>query len=153
MLDLRGKVDRDVVTRLLHIADSRFQPELLEKAKKAGKVAPDYQIPECYRNNYPEALVEKLAPCRVKGFFKTFPAGTEFTEEEIVLGGALRGFKAKAASRRFSAVAGVASAFLKSVPEQAAPYLKRMDLDAPKTFKERLLQKMVPCALSNAGAL
>lgn len=56
--DLRGKVDHEVVKRLLHIADSRFQPELLEKAKKAGKVARDYQIPACYRNNYPEALAD-----------------------------------------------------------------------------------------------
>ena len=151
--DLRGKVDHEVVNRLLNIADSRFQPELLERAKKAGKVAPDYQIPECYRNNYPEALAEKLAPYKAKGFFRIFPAGTEFTDEEIVLGRALRGFKARAAASRLGAAAGVVSSFFRPVPEQALPYLKRIGLDAPETFRERLLQKVVLCALADDGAL
>ncbi|MFZ5563708.1 MAG: hypothetical protein ACOZBW_06610, partial [Thermodesulfobacteriota bacterium] len=113
----------------------------------------DYQIPDCYRNNYPEVLAAKLAPWQAKGFFKTFPAGTEFTEEEIVLGRALRGFKAKAEAKRLAVAGDVIAAFLKPVPSKAAPYLNRMGLAAPQTFRERLLQKVVICALAGAGAL
>jgi acyl-CoA hydrolase len=38
--DLRGKSDRDVVVAMLAVADSGFQPGLLEEARRAGKVEP-----------------------------------------------------------------------------------------------------------------
>ena len=40
--DLRGQSDSDVIKRLINIADSRFQNELLEFAKQHGKLAHDY---------------------------------------------------------------------------------------------------------------
>src|SRR5260370_30842298 len=36
--DLRGKTDRDVIAAMLAIADSRFQDELLRRAKHGGKI-------------------------------------------------------------------------------------------------------------------
>ena len=36
--DLRGKCDKEVIEALLNITDSRFQDELLRKAKSAKKV-------------------------------------------------------------------------------------------------------------------
>ncbi len=151
--DIRGKVDQEVVKSLLNIADSRFQPELLMRAKRARKVSPGYTIPDRYRNNYPEALAEKLAPYRAKGFFSLFPSGTEFTDEEIALMTALRRFKSKADKARFSTAAAVVSSFLKTVPGTAVPYLRRMGLDAPATIKEKLLQRVVVSALADADAI
>ena len=44
--DLRGASDRDVIAALLNIADSRFQQGLLAQAIAAGKIEPDYRIPD-----------------------------------------------------------------------------------------------------------
>ncbi|MDT9150964.1 acetyl-CoA hydrolase/transferase C-terminal domain-containing protein, partial [Escherichia coli] len=52
--DLSGQSDEQVIQRLIAIADSRFQGELLEKARSAGKIATDWDIPEAQRNNLPE---------------------------------------------------------------------------------------------------
>ncbi len=50
-----GATDSEVIVALLNVADSRFQEELLAKAKAAGKVARDYRIPLGYRSNTPRA--------------------------------------------------------------------------------------------------
>jgi acyl-CoA hydrolase len=52
--DIRDMPEHEVIKRMINIADSRFQQQLLNQAKKAGKVEPGYQIPAEYRNNYPE---------------------------------------------------------------------------------------------------
>src|SRR5688500_18571044 len=41
--DLRGKDDGEVVAAMLQVADARFQDKLLEEAKHAGKIHPDYE--------------------------------------------------------------------------------------------------------------
>ncbi len=146
--DLRGKVDQDVAKELIKIADSRFQDELLEKAKKAGKISQSYRIPDAYRNNYPEALAEKLAPYQKRGLFEKFPLGTEFTDEEITLAGALRQFQQKAKRNRLAAGSAIARQMLRPVPSTAAPFLKRMDLGQPKNIREKMRQKIVLAALA-----
>lgn len=151
--DLRGKVDQDVIKSLINVADSRFQAELLEKAKKASKVPADYEIPPEYRNNYPWVIAEKLAPFRAKGRFQAFPAGTDFTAEEFALIKALRRFKGEAAKNKLAALKGVFGRFAKPVPEAAQPYLKRMNLDQPQGFREKLLRNVVLVALDKDGAL
>lgn len=146
--DLRGKVDQEVMKALINIADSRFQDNLLQKAKQVGKIPRSYQIPDQYRQNYPEALADKLAGFRKSGLFKPFPLGTELTDEEIALGGALRQFKQKAAGNRLGVAAKLAGQMMKPIPASAAPYLERMGLADPENMKERLLQKVVLTALS-----
>ncbi|RME24120.1 MAG: acetyl-CoA hydrolase, partial [Deltaproteobacteria bacterium] len=84
--DLRGKSDREVVAALLNIADSRFQSELLQRAKEARKIAADYTIPDRFRHNTPERLADATRQLRREGVFPPFPFGTDFTREEIVLG-------------------------------------------------------------------
>ena len=153
--DLRGKVDHEVVAALINIADSRFQDELVEKAKAAKKLPPNYQIPEQFRNNYPDQLMKKLEPFRKMGkhYFDVFPFGSEFTDEEIVLGRSLREFKAKMDKEKVKTILGLAKQTMKPVPENAKPYLKRMQLDNPADFKERLTQKLVTFALKEAGQI
>ncbi|MBF0376638.1 MAG: hypothetical protein HQK72_04055 [Desulfamplus sp.] len=151
--DLRGRTYSEVMKRLLCIADSRFQEELLEKAKKSGAIEADWQIPQQFRDNLPEILEAKIGPYRMQGFFSAFPFGTAFTKEEIILGKALRGFKELAARNKFAVMNGLISKSIGGIPEKAIPYLERMDLANPKTVQERMMQKMVIFALSSSGQL
>ncbi|VVS95027.1 acetyl-CoA hydrolase/transferase C-terminal domain-containing protein [Desulfoluna spongiiphila] len=153
--DLRGKVDHEVVAALINVADSRFQDELLEKAKKAKKLPPDYEIPAEYRNNYPEVIAKRLQPFRAMGkkYFDVFPFGCEFTKEELVLGRSLREFKSKMDKQKIKTVMGLAKQMLTAVPAEAQPYLKRMQLDHPGDFKEKVTRKLVAFALKESGQI
>jgi len=149
--DVRGLPDKDVILELIKITDSRFQDDLLDRAKKAGKVPAHYEIPEEYRHNTPKKVSDFLAPYKKEGLFQVFPFGTDFTEEEVALGGALRAFKAKASKSKLGVAVALAGEFFKPVPHDAGPYLTRMGLEAPSEFKERLLQKVVISALKSNG--
>lgn len=151
--DVRGLPDKDVILELIKIADSRFQDDLLDRAKKSGKVPAHYEIPEAYRHNTPEKVSGFLAPYKKKGLFQVFPFGTDFTDEEVALGGALRAFKAKASKSKLGVAVSLAGEFFKPVPDGAQPFLNRMNLDAPSEFKERLLQKVVISALKSNGRI
>ena len=145
--DLRGKTDREVACALLNIADSRFQDKLLAQAKAAGKVPQDYQIPEAYRQNLPERLESRLMPYRKQGFFPAFPFGTDFTEEEIIIGRALKKLKDKVSRNRFSAIPGLLKNLAMQAPAHQMPYLARMGLDRPATLREKVMQAAVSYAL------
>src|SRR5690606_17999286 len=83
--DLRGKSDSEVVAAMLSVADSRFQGDLLAQAKKAGKIADDYEIPPQHRNNTPERLRAALHEASAEGLLPLFPFGSDFTEVELRL--------------------------------------------------------------------
>lgn len=151
--DLRSKSDKDVMKELLNICDSRFQDGLLEEAKKNGKIEADYEIPEKFRNNYPEKLEELVAPFKVKGLFPMFPFGTDFTDDEVAIGKALKMFKAKADQGKMAILPGLLKAFFAPVPDAAKPYLKRLDLLDPPDFKVKMMQRIVISALTDSGAI
>ena len=148
--DLRSKPEKDVIAELLNIADSRFQNQLLEQAKKAGKIPQDYEIPEAYRNNTPKKIASLLKPYQAKGIFQAFPFGTDLTEEEIVLGGALKGLKNLLNSRQLKMAGGVLRELFRPTPAAAEVYLTRLKLANPSSFKERLEKKVVVFALRNS---
>ena len=148
--DLRGRTDEQVATALIEITDSRFQDELLEDAKRAGKIGRRYSIPDACRRNQPERLETILAPLRQRGLFEQFPFGTDFTPEEVVLGKALTALKQKTV-RALPRARDVGRTF--AIPEKARPYLQRMRLDAPRGVKERLLQRVVVYALAAVDAI
>lgn len=145
--DVMGKADKDVIAGILNITDSRFQQGLLEQAKQAGKIPMDYEIPAEYRNNYPEKYAGLISEYQAKGYFKVFPFGTDIMDDEVVLGGSLRAFKAKASDSKLFAVKGLLKEMFSPIPETAIPYLKRMQLEKTASFKEKLLQKVVLFAL------
>jgi acyl-CoA hydrolase len=151
--DLRGKCDRDVITALLNVTDSRFQDGLLERAKQSRKIPSTYQIPDRFRNNYPERLESIFGKYKEKSFFPIFPFGTAFTDEEIVIGKSLREFKEKAADSKMSILPGLIGQMVTSVPAEAKPYLERMQLDNPITRQEKIMQKVVLLALKSAGEI
>ncbi len=151
--DLRGRCDKDVIAAMIQVADSRFQEELVRKAKDSGKLPPDYRIPDRFRNNRPERLEEELAPYREKGLFPPFPFGTDFTKEELVLGKALRGLKEEMAARRVPLLKFKEARKILLAPEGATPYLERLKLDRPANAKETMMQKMVIYALVSQGVI
>ncbi|MCB9493894.1 MAG: hypothetical protein H6681_00435 [Desulfobacteraceae bacterium] len=151
--DLRSKSDKFVIKEILNVCDSRFQNGLLEKAKQYGKIESDYKIPSQYTQNYPEKLEKLIASHREKGLFPLFPFGTDFTDEEVAIGKALKMFKAKADKSKASIIPGIFKAFTSAVPQGAKPYLERLSLDNPGDFKEKLLQKIVISALKDSGAV
>ena len=151
--DLRGKTDREVIIQLLNITDSRFQEALLEKAKKARKIHADYVIPDQFRNNYPERLEKDIAPFKAKGYFEPFPFGTDFTPEELVIGKSLKWLKAQM-TEGMSKVSSLGKAMtIRTVPAAATPYLKRLQLDSPRSAKEKMMQKLVVYALMSTGSI
>jgi acyl-CoA hydrolase len=154
MAMLRGQREKDVIARLLNIADSRFQDQLLQQAKDAGKIPQDYEIPAQYRNNTPQRLERVAARLRPEGLFPKFPFGSDFTPEELVLTDVLQNLKVKMGSRRtlFKALAGAVGAAM-SPPPAATPYLARMGLDQPRDFKEAAIQKLIVAELRDSGHL
>jgi acyl-CoA hydrolase len=149
---LRSKTDTEVMAALLNIADSRFQDELLQKAKHAGKMPADYEIPDQYRRNLPEVLEEKFRRYKMDGLFPPFPFGNDFTPEELILGKVLKGLKAKMSHKVGSMAGGIFNAVRGGeIPEKALPYLKRMQLDKPATFKDKVVQSLLVDELIAGG--
>ncbi len=149
--DLRGRSDREVICALLNIADSRFQPDLLDKAKRAGKIPLDYQVPPQYRHNTPARIQARLVPYKNMGLLPDFPLGTDFTEEEMILGRVLKGLKARLATRGDLMKTIVRAMTAGAVPETAKPYLARLGLDRPVGQKERMIQKLIVSELMAGG--
>src|ERR1700759_1097860 len=65
--DLRGKTDAEVIAAMLAVSDSRFQDELMRKAKDAGKLPRNYEIASAHRDNNPERIAAALKPAREAG--------------------------------------------------------------------------------------
>lgn len=149
--DLRGRSDKEVVIALLNIADSRFQPELLERAKRAGKIPQDYQILPYYLHNTPGRIQARLAKYRKMGLLPDFPLGTDFTEEEIVLGRVLKSLKLRMWTRGDLMKTIVKAMTVGAAPEKARRYLARLQLDRPTGQKEKLIQKLIVSELVTGG--
>jgi acyl-CoA hydrolase len=84
--DLRGKSDRDVIAAMLAVADSRFQDDLLRRAKDAGKIEQGFELPPESRENTPERIERALVPMRAQGLLPEFPFGSDFspTEQRLI---------------------------------------------------------------------
>jgi hypothetical protein len=151
--DLRGKSDRDVITAMLAIADSRFQQELRTVAVRSGKLPKSYRIPDRFRANTPERIAKALGPYRERGWFQRFPFGTDLTEVEIELADALGWLRDVVAKRRMGAseLARLPEAF--RIPEQARPHLERLGLDDPRGLRERVERRALIYALIATGAI
>lgn len=150
--DLRGRSDADVIAAMLAITDSRFQDELLETAKRAGKIAKDYTIPDAHRRNLPERLEAALAPHAEAGHLPAFPFGSDFTDVELRLLPAL--VRLRAASASLMGLLGMARAGLAGRPDpMEAVCLERMGLAAATSARDRLTALMLRGALRTSQPL
>jgi len=150
--DLRGRSDRGVIEEMLSVTDARFQPELVERAREAGKLPPDWQLPDRYRENTPDKI-DAWAASAPEGVLEPFPFGTELTGEEVQLAGALRGLRKRLAAREVSPSDLAALPEVLFTPMRAGPYLDRMGLDYPSSLREWGLQKVVLLALKLHGTI
>lgn len=86
--DLRGRSDAKVISAMLNITDSRFQDDLLKRAKSAGKLPSDNEIAPAHRHNLPETLSRWLGEHR--DLLPDCPFGTDFDAIERMLLPALK---------------------------------------------------------------
>jgi hypothetical protein len=145
--DLRGRSDEEVVQAMLCVADSRFQDDLLDEARRAGKVGERWEIPTAFRENAPERIRDDLAPFRAEGVLPEYPFGSVLTDVERGLLRALRHLK-RAASGDLSLPALDDIVKTLTVPDAAAPYLERMGLDQPEGLQEQVMRRAVVYGLA-----
>jgi hypothetical protein len=151
--DLRAKTDQEIIIELIKVADSRFQDELIEIAKTAGKLASSFVLDPRYANNRPELVSELLSAAKQKGLFPLFPLGTDLTDEEIALARTLREIKAMMDEPGEVIKSIIKSVIHKVDLEAAEPYLERIGLLHPDSSKELLLQQLLLMELEEHGYL
>jgi acyl-CoA hydrolase len=144
--DLRGKTDRDVVAAMLAITDSRFQGELLRRAKDAGKIEREFELPVACRDNTPERIERALAPAREQGLIPPFPFGDDFTPAEQRLIPALEMLKSVALPLLLALLTRGLFAGTPSQDEREC--LARMGLSQPGSLKERAYAALLRGALN-----
>lgn len=145
--DLRGQSDAECIKRMLAITDSRFQTELMAQAVAAGKLPADHVIESRYQHNTPEKLSERMAALRQSGHMVDYPFGSDFDATELQLIDALKWLKG-----HISTIAGRWQ-LLKAVLRAPAAHqqaLQRMSLASPRTFKERVLARLLATALDHS---
>ncbi|MGE8391301.1 acetyl-CoA hydrolase/transferase family protein [Pseudomonas sp. BIGb0427] len=141
--DLRGQTDAEVIARLLAITDSRFQPELIERAQKAGKLPKDFCLAPRFSDNTPQRL--QALRDRHARLFPEYPLGSDFTAEERDLLRALNWLKSKF---KLSEVLELGKAALDAPAPEAFPaQLARMNLAQPQGLKEDLYQRLLLAGL------
>ncbi|WP_088284095.1 acetyl-CoA hydrolase/transferase C-terminal domain-containing protein [Ideonella sp. A 288] len=138
--DLRGQSDGEVVKRLIAIADSRFQPELIAAAKAHGKLAASYTLPGRYAENLPDALDARLHPWSKAGLLPAFPFGTDLTPDELHIVTALK--RLKHATQHPVELVQLAVRSLWQDREAPHAYLERLGLADAHSFKDMFIRKL-----------
>ncbi|GAA3976173.1 acetyl-CoA hydrolase/transferase C-terminal domain-containing protein [Allohahella marinimesophila] len=121
--DTRGKQDAEVYAAIIRIADSRFQPELIEQARRVGKLPRNFELEAAYRNNYPATYKHAMQQLDTSftaetSAFPPFPFDCAFTSTELRVGKALKWLKAATASRRGMMETSVKAWLLKTEPSE-----------------------------------
>lgn len=146
--DLRGQPDEQVYLRLIRIADSRFQQDLLKQAQKAGKVDAGFRLPPDWCNNTPESVQAAIRAAGDREVMPPFPFGKDFTDEELRLGKALQTLKSATATRRGKLATLWHAMKAKDDQGRYQSLLERMSLDKPRGLKARLDLRLVIHALN-----
>lgn len=146
--DLRGKTDRDVIAAMLAIADSRFQDELLRRAKDAGKIEKNFELSAAYRDNTPERIARALGDARAHGLLPPFPFGSDFTATEERL---LPALKLLRTARPLFLAGLFARGMFSSTPvKEVQDCLERMGLAHASTPLQRIEAALLKGALQAA---
>ena len=149
--DVRGKSDAEVIATMLSITDTRFQDELARVAKDAGKLPRGFEISPVYRDNTPDRIATALKPARESGLLPSFPFGSDFTEVEQRLIGALVILQdAQHAPLHLARLLWRGWTRTPSVADNEC--LTRLGLDQPKTLAERMYRALVSAALEQSVA-
>jgi hypothetical protein len=144
--DLRDKSDAEVMSALINIADSRFQKQLLAKAKDAKKIPDDYEIPGAWHDNSPDRIRNTLSASRRSGKLPAFPLGSGLTDVEEHLAQGLAQLAPKAGDVGSMAALAL-QGIRRPVSDRMEKALARMQLDQPKGFKEQLYRALLVAVL------
>lgn len=148
--DCRSKTDCEIIKAMLNITDSRFQPDLLNTAKKHGKLAKDYEIPRKFQENLPDKVNPIIKEFQRKGYCQPFPFGSDLSKDEIVLSHALLFLKK---ATKIKLIFLILNSFLYAkTNDKFDKYLKRMNLDFPKSLKEYIYKKLLILALKKTSS-
>ena len=144
--DLYSRNDEDCVIAMASITDARFQPSLLESAKRSRKLDAAFRAPEHWSRNMPAELSKRLRPFRDDGTLPDYPLGSDFTEVEQRLVKALGWLRNETAAwpGKLKTVLRALASRHGAIDTEA---LQRMQLDAPKPFADRLLARLLTLAL------
>ena len=145
----RGKADRDVIGAMLCIADSAFQDELLDAARRAGKVEAGYTLPDDARNNTPGALCEVFERDDLRRHFPPYPLGTDFTDVEQELIDALEWLKS-GTPNGWSRLKLALRALPRAPRVENRQALERMGLRSPRSFGQMLLGRLLDLAMEES---
>ncbi|NGY06483.1 acetyl-CoA hydrolase/transferase C-terminal domain-containing protein [Solimonas terrae] len=152
MADLRSRSDSEIAKALICIADSRFQDDLLARAKTVGKIEANWQIPSRWKHNTPQALADKLRPYRQRGLLPLFPLGSDFDALEQALLPALAQVRQAAATRpKWQLLWQLLRFRPRAIPRSVLPYLARVELDRPVGMQRRVARMLLVEALADAG--
>ncbi|RUO33762.1 acetyl-CoA hydrolase/transferase C-terminal domain-containing protein [Aliidiomarina soli] len=149
--DLRGKSDEEVYLALIRIADSRFQPGLLEQAQDAGKVNTNFELPAAWQNNTPAAIGQSLNDLQQQDLFPPFPFGCEFTDDELKIGKALKQLKADTSTRTGKLLTLLRALLSGTGGKDYASLLQRMELDRTDSVGAWLERRLLIRGLKKAG--
>jgi acyl-CoA hydrolase len=142
----RGRTDAQVIDALLCVADSAFQPQLLEAANEAGKLAASYELPADARRNTPAALQAVFEDDDVAAHFPPYPLGSAFTPIEQKLSEALQWLEARTA-QPWPRARTIAAAIMQPIRVEHDEAFARMRLDRPRGLGERLSRRLLGLAL------
>ena len=145
--DLRARTDGEVAKALIAIADSRFQAGLLQQARAAGKIEPDWTVPADCRDNTPQTLAARMAPLKARGLFPDYPFGHDFTDIELALSRALPVVKTLAARTPKWRLLWPALRAGRPDPRWQ-PHLARMQLQQPRSLQDKVVVALLTEALS-----
>lgn len=149
--DLRGRTDAECIEAMLSVTDTDFQDELLDTARKAGKVPDGLRLPEAARGNRADRIEAAIDRHRTDGDFTPYPLGTEMTGVEQALADALQALKRRGGTT-LGKLGVVLDALVKGGAKDAhSPYLERMDLSTPRRLKDRFERRLVVAALKARG--
>ena len=136
--DLRGRTDEECIQALVGIMDAQFQDELVATARSAGKLDPNWRIPDRARRNRPQLLREQFAV----DTFPDYPFGSDFTPLEQRLIPALQRLKQLSDSKW-----RLVGAALRGQPATEPEALARLGLERPTTWSERFYARLLAAVL------
>ena len=146
--DLRGRTDRDCIAAMLAIADARFQPALIDAARRAGKIEPDFALcAAAVQRNRPQRLAQALAPYRADGLFPEYPFGTDLTPIEQRLARGLKRLKTWSATKPVLAARAAQGLFAMAANDAERQALDRLGLVQPAGLRDHLYRALVLRAL------
>lgn len=146
--DLRDQEDAETIRRMLAVTDARFQDELVDAAKSAGKLPDSYRVPDELRRNTPEQLRRTLKEVDHDHRLAPFPLGSAFDKTEERLAVALQELANHAGSKKALAWLALRGWRRNRQDAGTSDCLKRMGLERPATIRDRFYRCLLQEVLS-----